>query len=281
MSKKLMIKKDNALINAAYTLTLAEQRLILLSVALASEDADKLRSTSIHAHEYAKRFNVSHRTAYQSLHDAKEQLFDRYFTYQQTTKSGAVKQVKSRWVQKVAYIKDEGTIEIMFADDVLPLLCELKNRFTAYNLEAIAELTSVHAIRLYELVIAWRSQGKTPVISTEDLRQKLGILPDEYKLMHNFKRRVLDNAIKQINDGSDIKVSYEQHKSGRAITGFSFTFAPKTQSSGVTNNEEPKKKRQKITKQEAEKMAWVGEEWPALLARLSKDYIVTGLTKKN
>lgn len=277
-----MIKKDNALINAAYTLTLAEQRLILLAVALAAEDADKLRRTSIHAHEYAQRFNVTNNTAYEALNDASEQLFERYFTYQQKTKSGAVKSVKSRWVQKVAYIKDEGAIEITFADDVVPLLCELKNRFTVYNLEAVAELTSVHAIRLYELVIAWRSQGKTPKISIEDLRQKLGVLPDEYKLMHNFKQRVFNVAIEQINEHSDIVLSYEQHKTGRKITAFSFTFEQKQAPNrdpdtidfinGKADSDKPK--RQKIKKSEAEAMAWPGETYQELYKRLSREYII-------
>ena len=47
--------------------------------------------------------------------------------------------------------------------------------------------------------------------------------------MHNFKNRVLDPAIKQINEHTDITVSYEQHKTGRSITGFSFKFKPKPQ----------------------------------------------------
>lgn len=280
--KKLVVKKDNALINAAYTLTLAEQRLILLSVALAAEDADKLRHTAIHAHEYANRFNVTNATAYEALSDASAQLFERYFTYQQKTEKGAIKHVKSRWVQKVAYLKSEGTIEITFADDVVPLLCELKSRFTAYNLEAVSNLTSTHAIRLYELLIAWLSIGKTPKISTEELRLKLGVAEHEYKQMNDFKKRVLNIALKQINAHSDIQADYEQHKTGRKITAFSFTFEQKQAPNrdpdtvdfinGKPDNDKPK--RQKIKKSEAEKMAAPGESWEELYRRLSSKYII-------
>lgn len=282
MKKQLIVKKDNALINAAYTLTLAEQRLILLSVALAAEDADKLRHTAIHAHEYANRFNVTNATAYEALSDASAQLFERYFTYQQKTEKGAIKHVKSRWVQKVAYLKSEGTIEITFADDVVPLLCELKSRFTAYNLEAVSNLTSTHAIRLYELLIAWKSTGKTPKISIEDLRLRLGLKDGEYGRMTDFKRWVLDSAIKQINAHSDIQADYEQHKTGRKITAFSFTFEQKQAPNrdpdtydfinGKADSEKPKRK--KITKAEAEKMAWPGESYQELYKRLSSKYII-------
>ncbi|NUG65318.1 replication initiation protein, partial [Acinetobacter bereziniae] len=41
------------------------------------------------------------------------------------------------------------------------------------------------------------------------------------------KTSVLELAIKQINEHTDITVKYEQHKKGRSISGFSFTFKQK------------------------------------------------------
>ena len=54
-----------------------------------------------------------------------------------------------------------------------------------------------------------------------------GIAENEYKLIEPFKRRVLDLAIKEINEKTDIQVAYEQHKRGRKIVGFTFTFKVK------------------------------------------------------
>ena len=76
-------------------------------------------------------------------------------------------------------------------------------------------------------LIAWRSSGKTPVISLTEFRQKLGVLPDEYPRMFDLKKRVLDLAVDQISQNTDIQVTYEQHKTGRNVTGFSFTFKAK------------------------------------------------------
>ena len=45
--------------------------------------------------------------------------------------------------------------------------------------------------------------------------------------MNDFKKRVLDPSINQINDKTDIKVKVEQHKTGRTISGFSFKFKQK------------------------------------------------------
>ena len=45
--------------------------------------------------------------------------------------------------------------------------------------------------------------------------------------MSNFKTYVLDFALKQVNELTDITAKYEQHKQGRSISGFSFTLKQK------------------------------------------------------
>ena len=99
--------------------------------------------------------------------------------------------------------------------------------FTQYHLQHTVGLTSTYAKRLYEIMVRWRNAGnKTPQISLDELRNKLGIEEDQYKLMADFKN-VLDIAIEQINEHSDIKAEYEQIKEGRTIVGFVFRFKAK------------------------------------------------------
>ena len=57
--------------------------------------------------------------------------------------------------------------------------------------------------------------------------------------MNNFKSRVLEPSIKQINEHTDITVTYEQHKKGRTITGFSFRFKQKQQAKKIETNRDP------------------------------------------
>ena len=87
----------------------------------------------------------------------------------------------------------------------------------------------MYSARLYELLIQWRSTGKVPIIDLGDFREQLGIGINEYQRMHHFKARVLEPAIKEINEKTDIKAEYEQHKKGRVISGFSFKFKKKSQ----------------------------------------------------
>ena len=229
--KNDLVVKDNALINASYNLEVTEQRLILLSIIRARETGQGISSDSkleIHASDYASRFDVTKEAAYNALKNAVNNLFERKFSFKEIHKDTNKEiVVKSRWVSRIAYVDDLATLEVTFAPDVVPLITRLEKHFTSYQLKQVAQLTSKYAIRLYEFLIAWRDVGKTPVISLSEFREKLGLDINEYQKMVNFKSRVLEPAIKQINELTDIHVKYEQYKTGRSISGLSFTFKHK------------------------------------------------------
>ena len=229
--KNGLVVKDNALINASYNLEVTEQRLMLLAIINARETGNGITADSklqIHASDYMKHFNVDKKTAYEALKNAVDNLFNRQFSFREV-RGGTDFIVKSRWVSRIAYATNEAILEITFAPDVVPLILRLEEHFTSYQLKQVTQLTSKYAIRLYELLIAWREVGKTPQIELSEFRHKLGVEDNEYKDMHNFKKRVLEPSIKQINEHTDITVTYEQHKRGRTISGFSFRLKQKQQ----------------------------------------------------
>ena len=235
--KKELIVKDNALINASYSLELTEQRIILLAILKARENkTPHNQELIVTAQSYITAFNVHRNTAYKTLKTACDNLFTRQFTYQRYNSKGKVEQVKSRWVQSVIYAENESYIKIKFTDEILPLVTMLEKHFTSYELQQVASLKSIHAIRLYELLIQYRTVGKIE-ISLNDLRLKLGIADGKYPTMNNFKARVLDVGIQQINEHSDITVKYEQVKTGRNITDFKFSFKQKPSKATAHQNE--------------------------------------------
>lgn len=225
------IVKDNALINASYNLELVEQRIVLQAIVKARETEtgfDTKTPVFIHASEYEKQYNVTKDGAYKALKDAVLSLFERQFSYREINERGNTENVRSRWVSEVRYVDAEATVKLIFSPAVASMCSRLERHFTSYDLDQIAGLSSKYAVRLYELVIAWKATGKTPVFKLQDFRDKIGLLDEnEYSTMSNFKKFVLDLAVDQINEHTDIIVSYEQHKAGRAITGFSFKFKQK------------------------------------------------------
>ncbi|WP_227679047.1 MULTISPECIES: replication initiation protein RepM [Psychrobacter] len=238
---KQLVTKDNSLIGASYSLGVVEQRLIFLAIIEAREQKTLIEAGGvlrIYAQSYAKQFNVEKHTSYEAMKRAVEGLYEAGFAYSKIDeRSGKIGHYKSRWVDKIGYIDDLGCVELVFASDVIPLITRLEARYTEYELKQVVGLQSEYAIRLYELIIQWRSVGRTSQISLVELREKLGLV-DEYQRIEAFKRRVLDLAITQINEHTDITVEYEQHKQGRIITGFTFKFKVKTNKRNITAKDE-------------------------------------------
>lgn len=282
MCKSDLIVKDNILVNASYNLSLSEQRLILLAISESRKTGKGITASDfleINASDYIKTFDVERQSAYEALKSASLNLFERRFSYAKENGKGTV---LSRWVSVIHYEESLAKLSLVFAPTVIPFIHELEKRFTSYQIREISSLTSVYAIRLYEMLVSWKSIRKTPVFDLSDFRYKLGVESDQYTTMSNFKRKVLDIAVSQINEHTNIIVQYQQHKQGRKITGFSFTFVEVSTPVRDPNtvdcvDEDKKPTRKKITKQQAAAMGRPGEEWPELLARIGKDYHVLGI----
>jgi plasmid replication initiation protein len=237
-----LVVKDNSLINASYTLSLVEQRLILLAIIEARETGKGIGTDTfleIHAQHYADHFHVDVKNTYAMLSEAVMTLFNRQVTYMtMDEKRNKPEKRVVRWVSGISYVEGAGIVKLRFAPEVVPLITRLEQNFTSYELMQVSNL-NLYATRLYELLVCWRSTGKTPIIEIGEFRSRIGLQEHEYKPMNNFKNRVLEPAIKQINEHTDITVKVEQHKTGRAITGFSFKFKQKQQPKSIESNRDP------------------------------------------
>ncbi|AMN51059.1 replication initiation protein RepM [Psychrobacter sp. P2G3] len=230
-----LVVKDNSLINASYSLGLVEQRIMLLAIVEARETGQGIDTDTfleVHAQHYADRFDIDVNNAYSMLSEATQTLFNRQVTYTvHDEKRNKPEKRVVRWVSGISYVEGAGVVKLRFAPEVVPLITRLEKNFTSYELEQVKSLNT-YATRLYEILVSWRSVGKV-TITLEELRNNLGLI-DEYSRLEAFKRRVLDLAITQINQHTDITAEYEQHKQGRVITGFTFKFKVKKDKVKIT-----------------------------------------------
>lgn len=237
MSKSDLVVKTNQLNSAVQNLSLPELRIIQLAIVDARETGKGLDIKTplrIDAMRYAQAFDTTRQNAYILMKQSEETLFNRRFTYFDHEK----KPIKSRWLQDVRYLDDEGAIEVCFTRLVVECITRLDGAeqfFTQYMLSQTANLNSVYSVRLYELLIQWKTAGKTPVFELSLFRGQMGLNDDEYKIMGNFKLRVLDLAVNEINEKTDLTVSYTQEKKGRVIHGFKFTVKQKQTQKAVKN----------------------------------------------
>lgn len=224
--KKDLVVKSNRIITAFQNLSLTEMCLIQLAIVDARETEQGLgfnKPLSISAKRYAEAFDIQVDTAYRVLAQAGRSLRARYFTFSDGTGS----KVETNWVQQIRYVEKEGRIEIIFTVAVVNEITRLSSHFTQYDLAFISKLKSIYSVRLYELIVKWLSAKKTDVFDYGVLRGQLGIDITEYKEIGDFKKRVLDLAVNEINEKTNIKIKYENVKQGRRVVGFIFTVREK------------------------------------------------------
>lgn len=224
MSKSNLVVKTNQLNSALQNLSLPEIRIVQLAIVDARETNTGLSTDKplrIDALRYAEMFDTTRQNGYKRMKEAEETLFNRRFSY--IDDDGKV--IKSRWIQQVRYLDDEGAIELVFTLAVVHGISRIdgaEDFFTSYLLEQTASMDSIYSVRLYELLVQWKAAKQTPMFELEKFRDQLGVEVNEYKAMCDFKKRVLQVGIDEINEKSDIKISYEQVKKGRSIAGFKF-----------------------------------------------------------
>lgn len=223
--KKLIVTQSNRLIEASYRLRLDEKRLILAAVSKVNSYNEVPSEITITAQEYGEMFGLDQSNSYSQLNAATDQLYERDI---RITDPEMAKRVRMRWVQSVTYEDNKGQVTLEFATKIKPYLGQLKSHFTSYKLTEVKHFSSGHSIRLYELLMQFKKTGVREV-DVDWLREYFGVENHQYKLFHEFKRRVLGIAMKEINTKSNIKVEWKPIKQGRVIHKIRFNFYEKQQ----------------------------------------------------
>ncbi|MDN3554355.1 replication initiation protein [Halomonas almeriensis] len=240
---KPQVYKSNALIEASYRLTPAEQRIMLACIAQVRRDQPITDEVlyNVTVADYAALVSTESHSTYKELADAALRLKRRevWITERPNGEGSHEETLVTGWVQSIRYRKSEGRVQLRFTKDMLPYLTQLTEQFTRYALSDVAKLNSSHAIRLYELLCQWRDAGQREV-EIGWLRDAFQ-LGDKYPALKDFKRRVIEPAVTQINEHSPLWVKWDQRKTGRRVSHLVFIFGEKAQ-------EKPHKPRQGKTK---------------------------------
>ena len=221
---KNQVVKSNQVIEASYQLSAVEQRIVLAAISRIPKNQpitdDELYPVSVNE---LQLLGVHEKTAYRDLKEGINRLYERSINLSVDDKS-----IKMRWVQEVQFLDSQSVIGIRFSKPILPFISNLSREFTKYALSDIAGINSGYGIRIYELLVQYRQIGKRE-ISVDNLRTMLE-LGKKYPLFADFKKRVIDTAVDQINEHSPLNVSYKQIKTGRKVTHIQFTYKEKSKS---------------------------------------------------
>lgn len=226
--KHLIVYKDNYLIEASYKLTLMEQRLMLYCISKLNPQKPQQIQTII-VDEFIRQFpDITKKNAYNQIKSAIDNLYERSIKVKDPK---ITKQF--RWIQSAEYQNDNGSAVIEFSNSVMPYLCQLEKQFTNYQLRNISNFKRSYSIRLYELLAQYRTL-KIRVISILELRLALQ-LDDKFKIWNELNRKVIKPSIEEINEKSDLLISYQPLRKGRAIDSIKFSIKEKSKIKSIQN----------------------------------------------
>ena len=137
------------------------------------------------------------------------------------------------WFSKITLSETNDTVDIKFNPELAPIIRDFKTRFAVFTLEDFGKLKSQYAQKLFDIVISQKGHiGKrgnskgawfVDFLSIEELRKLFSIKENEYKDTTMFRRKVIDSAVKQLNE-ADIGFSVETESKyvGKSLKAIKF-----------------------------------------------------------
>lgn len=91
------------------------------------------------------------------------------------------------------------------------------------NMSIQAKFQSSYGLALYENCNRYQDIGKTPWFDIDKFRKLMGVEEDKYKIFRDFKIRVLDKSLEEINKYSSLIVAPVLKKQNRQVVAIQFS----------------------------------------------------------
>ncbi|MCL2359940.1 MAG: replication initiation protein [Candidatus Bathyarchaeota archaeon] len=212
-----VVKANDLIQKPRFQLSAQEQKIILYLISKIKPGDKEFAGYDFGIQEFCKLCGVDDPSGadYKHLKDTLQKLRDRSFWIMQ---ENGIK-ILLAWLDSVAINPNNGTMTLRLNAGMKPYLLELKDKFTQYELVHTLAMRSQYAIRLYELLKSYEYKGKWRV-AIDELKRLLSA--EGYERYPDFKRRVLDIALREINSLTDINVNFEAIKKGRKFAEIEF-----------------------------------------------------------
>lgn len=211
---ELVVFKANELAVSRYDLTEHETKLILCCVALLNptlkNPTREDRTVTFTYQQYAQMMGLSLDNAYHRLNKATSELMTR--TVEIIYPTGDTEKTIFQWVNFARFSRKSQSLELVFSEDILPYLFQLK-KFIKYNLEHVKAFENKYSMRVYEWLLKELTQKKTHraniEISIDDFKFML-ILEKKYKDLRDLNKKILKLVEKDLNAYSNMKLNIEK-----------------------------------------------------------------------
>jgi plasmid replication initiation protein len=213
------ITKHNYLVEASYRLSLVGQRVFLLALAKINTHSKLEDQYEVTAEEYSRMYQVHQKTSYRDLKEGLDELYNADIRLNDLELKILTRR---RIFDEAKYHYGEGKVSISFPKKLEQFLCQLKCQYTQYRIGQVSNLKSAYSIRLYELLIQFKSTG-VRLITLKKLREWFRI-EEKYKQYCDVMKCVIKPSIDELNIKTSLCITCTSIKKGRRIDAISFSF---------------------------------------------------------
>lgn len=203
--QEYFVTKSNELIQKSrFSMTMQQNKIILYLISKIQPADTGKEKYKISMQEFCETCDIDYNNGknYTDIKKAIKLLADKSVWIEQPDG----KEHLVRWLNTTEIDRKSNEIEISFHEDMLPYLYDLRARYTQYCLSNVLLMQSKYAIRLYELLKSYQFQQQNITLPIEDLKKRLDA--ENYKNYSDFRRYVLEKAVAEINQYSDIKINF-------------------------------------------------------------------------
>ena len=209
------LKQSNRLVVARYKLTKYEQRMMIAVCSQLKKNANEFETIKLQIKDLAEFCKFKGEDEYRKVHSVMLKLMSRTLQIQKDNGKWYI----THWLQSADYL-DNGTIEFQIDQRLKPELLQLKSAYLETKTAPLMEFKSDYSTRLYFIL--------SKMTKIKEFDYELSFFVDRFQLgetylkISNLKNRVLEPAIAEINEKSDIKIEHQYLKVGRTIKKIHF-----------------------------------------------------------
>lgn len=215
--KNEVLMKNNVLIKARYDINTYENKLFILLLYKLQKINETTCKCILKVSEIKKILNARTVRNKKEISTLLSELRKRTIYFKTNDKWG-----EYGFINGFEYDPKSDAFEIEASEKVYGLLREyLENGYTPINMNIWLGLKSSYAQRFYDLLRLWSNTKTTIEYSINELRELL-ILEDKYIEYRDFKRRVINPAVKELNSTGFFEIEIKENKVGRKVESIDF-----------------------------------------------------------
>ena len=219
--RQKVVKSNELIQQRTHMLSVQEQKIILFLISQLKPDQKEFEYQTFDIIDFCEMCGIEPQQGknYSMLKNAVKSLSDKSIWV-----VGKETDTLMRWISNAKIEKGKGKIQIRFDEEMKPFLLELQNRYTQFDLIYTLTMRSKYSVRLYEILKSYEKTGEPVQMSLRRFQELIG---SEYAEWYDIKRRIVEPAVKEINEVGDLRVLYTTKKKGKAIVGITFSVISK------------------------------------------------------